>query len=130
VSKRLPRDRIIRAIADSRVMADWKAAEANNIGLSTLRRYRARMPESALNKEIDRLLGEDAARDWGAELEPALRAAVSFILEANEQLNPKDYRAVNAVTRAFQTLIECKIILDGDANATVKRKKLATSFSQ
>lgn len=110
MSEKIPQTTIAKALALAQKTSDRVAAEEFGMGVSTLRRYRAKINAvSPLAAEIQSYVNQPAAKDWLDRIPGALDGAISFLERANLELDPTSYRAVDSIVRAINTLHEAKL---------------------
>ena len=105
-SNKFDYERASRALAQAALEGDQAAAQAENLSVRTIQRYRRRMDE---DQTLSQLVAEKKARletEWAHEIAPTLRAALKFLQRAATALDPRDPDAVHAVAGAFKLVNE------------------------
>jgi hypothetical protein len=100
-------ERAALALTTATVVGDEAAAEQHGCSTDSIQRWRARLPSDAeLQVAAAHARARVLDRKWVPKLSKALEACIDFVERAATEADPKNPRAIQAVSKAMRTLGE------------------------
>lgn len=101
-------DEIAQLLYEAEVYGHARTSRKHSIASSTLHSWRKRLETDAgVKGRFDELMAVGTA-EWSEKVNRPIVAAIAFINEAMESLDPKDPVAANAAANALKVLAEAK----------------------